>query len=200
VSNVAQPSDGPPELPSDYRAYLRPFRWPLMYGPWALGLIGLAMVGVGLFGDRPTQIALAAIGFGAAMVIAGVLLPRMQGPLELGPSGVKGAVHGLPTALMVAAVTARGVAEEMIPANEPDRDRKVDEAVGRAASHWILAEGFGERVGRPTSADLGRWAVEALEREFDSGRMWTEAERLRWWRAKLQEEVLRRKPPADQDN
>jgi hypothetical protein len=137
VSDVAQANDGPPELPSDYREFRRAYRWPLLYGPWALGLVGVVMVGIGLFGDRPGEVALTAIGFGAAMVIASVLLPRMQGPLELGPGGVKGAVHGLPAAFMVAAVTAREVAEDMIPANEPDRDRKVDKAVERAARHWV---------------------------------------------------------------
>lgn len=129
-----EPRGVPAELPSDYRAFRRPFRWPLMYGPWALALIGLVMVGIGLFGDRPGEVALAAIGFGAAMLIAGVLLPRMQGPLELGPSGVKGAVHGLPMAFMVAAVTAREAAEQAIPADEPDKERKVNEVVGHTLS------------------------------------------------------------------
>jgi hypothetical protein len=72
-----EPRGVPAKLPSDYRAFRRPYRWPLLYGPWALGGIGLVMLGVGLFVDRPGQVALAAIGFGAAMVIAGVLLPRM---------------------------------------------------------------------------------------------------------------------------
>jgi hypothetical protein len=74
-----------PELPSDYQELRRSYRWPLSYGLWALGIIGL--IGVRLFADRPGEIALAGIGFGAAMVIAGVLLPRMHGQLELGPSG-----------------------------------------------------------------------------------------------------------------
>ena len=83
--------DDTADLPSDYQAFRRSYRWPLSYGPWALGVIGLILIGVGLFADRPGEVALAAIGFGAAMVIAGVLLPRMHGQLELGPSGVKGA-------------------------------------------------------------------------------------------------------------
>lgn len=136
-----EPRGVPAELPADYRAFRRPYRWPLLYGPWVLGLIGVVMAGVGLFGDRPGEVALAAIGFGSAMLIAGVLLPRMQGPLELGPSGVKGAVHRLPAAFMVAAVTAREVAERTIPADEPDRNRRVDElvdeAVGRTARHLV---------------------------------------------------------------
>jgi hypothetical protein len=110
---------------------------PLSYGPWALGIIGLILIGVGLFADRPGEIALAGIGFGAAMVIAGVLLPRMHGQLELGPSGVKGVVQGLPEALMVtAAMTAREVAEATIPADEPEKERKVNEAVGRVVTDW----------------------------------------------------------------
>jgi hypothetical protein len=128
----------PSELPADYQAFKRAYRWPLLYGPWVLGLIGLVMIGVGLFVDRPGQVALTSIGFGAAMLIAGVLLPRMQGQLELGPSGVKGAVHALPAAFMAAAVTtARKVAEETIPEDEPEKERKVNEAVGRAANYWV---------------------------------------------------------------
>jgi hypothetical protein len=88
---MSEDDDVAPELPSDYQELRRSFRWPLSYGPWALGIIGLILIGVGLLADRPGEVALAAIGFGAAMVFAGVLLPRMHGQLELGPSGVKGA-------------------------------------------------------------------------------------------------------------
>jgi hypothetical protein len=130
-----RPSGMPAELPSDYRAFRRAYRWPLLYGPWALGLVGLVMIGFGLFVDRPGPVAVTSIGFGAAMVIASVLLPRMQGPLELGPSGVKGAIHGLPTPFMVATV-AREAAEQAIPADEPDKERKVDEVVGHTVSEF----------------------------------------------------------------
>jgi len=129
--------DVAPELPLGYQELRRSYRWPLSYGPWALGIVGLILIGVGLFADRPGEIALAAIGFGAGMVIAGVLLPRMHGQLELGPSGVKGAVQGLPEAFMVtAAMTAREVAEATIPAEEPEKERKVNEAVGRVVTDW----------------------------------------------------------------
>jgi hypothetical protein len=130
-----EPSGVPPELPTDHRAYLRPFRWPLMYGPWALGVIGLMMIAAGLFLDRPSPVALTVIGFGAAMIIAGVLLPRMRGTVELGPSGVKGAVEGLPEALMLVAVTAKEAAEQAIPEDAPDKERKVNEVVGHTVSY-----------------------------------------------------------------
>jgi len=202
VSDVAQPSDGPPELPSDYRAFRRPYRWLLVYGPWALAVLGVALIGVGLFADRPGEVALAAIGFGAAMSITGVLLPRMQGPLELGPSGVKGAVHGLPAAFMVAAVTAREVAEDMIPANEPDRDRKVDRAVERAANHWVNMQSLRLFLDEPRpekwGPDYGRWAGDGLREMLASDRLWTEEDWTRFFRAKRHEEELRRKPPHDQ--
>ena len=134
---MSDDDDVAPELPFDYQELRRSYRWPLSYGPWALGIIGLILIGVGLFADRPGEVALAAIGFGAGMVLAGVLLPRMHGQLELGPSGVKGAVQGLPEALMVtAAMTAREVAEATIPADEPEKERKVNEAVGRVVTDW----------------------------------------------------------------
>jgi len=193
VSDVAQPSDGPPKLPSDYRAFLRPFRWPLMYGPWALGLIGLAMVGVGLFGDRPTEIALAAIGFGAAMVIASVLLPRMQGPLELGPSGVKGAVHGLPTAFMVAAVTAREVAEEMIPADEPDKERRVNEVVGHTLSEVVDAWFYQDMTTDTYSQALKGIAEEKRTAQVEALRRFMDGVTVR----KPEEAAKKANPPTD---
>jgi hypothetical protein len=138
-----EPNDVAPELPSDSQEFRRSYRWLLLYGPWALGVIGLVMVAVGLFADRPGEVALAAVGFGAAMVIAGVLLPRMHGPLELGPGGVKGAVEGLPQALMLVAV-AREAAEQAIPADEPDKERKVNEVVGVTLSELVT---FAEESG-----------------------------------------------------
>jgi hypothetical protein len=200
------PRDTPVELPADYRAFRRAYRWPLLYGPWALGLVGLGMVGIGLFGDRPGEVALATIGFGAAMVIASVLLPRMQGQLELGPSGVKGAVHGLPAPFMVAAATAREVAEATIPADEPDRDRKVDEAVGRAASYWVLPAQRHTDLGPVTGEDVGRWAIEAVDLMLATGQRWTDEDWRRWFQARHREHAersrrheRRRKPPDDQD-
>lgn len=194
-----EPSGVPAELPADYEAFRRAYRWPLLYGPWALGVIGLVMIGVGLFVDRPGGVALTSIGFGAAMLIAGVLLPRMQGQLELGPSGVKGAVHGLPAPFMVATVTAREVAEETIPADEPDRDRKVNEAVGRVASHWVPLWNLRMFLDSPIRGDEAVWAGEGLRQLLASEREWTQEDWFAWLRAKRQEEKLRRNPPHDQD-
>jgi hypothetical protein len=67
------------ELPRDYQAFRRSYRWLLLYGPWALVVLGPVLIAVGLFVSRPGEVAIAAIGFGAAMFIAGVLLPRMGG-------------------------------------------------------------------------------------------------------------------------
>jgi len=135
--------DNLPELPSDYLAFRRSYRWLLSYGPWALTALGVALVGVGLFADRPGEVALAAIGFGAAMCIAGVALPRMRGLFELGPSGVKGAIEGLPEALRLVAATAKEAAKQAIPADEPEKERRVDEVVGRTTS-WFVKETLAE--------------------------------------------------------
>jgi hypothetical protein len=37
--------DDMPELPSDYQAFRRSFRWLLLYGPWAFAALGLALRG-----------------------------------------------------------------------------------------------------------------------------------------------------------
>jgi hypothetical protein len=76
--------DLPPELPLDYRHLRRSYRWPLAYGPWALGIVGIGLIGVGLLANRPGEVLLTAMGFGSAMVIASVLLPRAQGRLNWG--------------------------------------------------------------------------------------------------------------------
>jgi hypothetical protein len=141
---MAEPSDGPPELPFDYRAFRRSYRWLLLYGPWALAVLGVTLIGIGLFANRPGEVALAAIGFGAAMFIAGVLLPRMRGPVELGPSGVKGAIEALPSSLMYVA-GARKAADHAIATDEPDRDRKVNEIVGLTMTELLTAISESER-------------------------------------------------------
>jgi hypothetical protein len=187
VTDVVEPSDGPPELPSDYRAFRRSYRWLLLYGPWALAVLGVALIGVGLFADRPGEVALAAIGFGAAMFIAGVLLPRMRGPVELGPGGVKGAVEGLPQALMLLEV-AREAAEQAIPADEPDRDRRVNEVVGQTMADFVVHELEGIDVRVVEVKQPSRPAVSvAMRRRIEEAR-------------KREEAAKESDPPPDRDS
>ena len=214
---MSEDYDVAPELPSDYQELRRSYRWPLSYGPWVLGIIGLSLIGVGLFSDRPGEVALAAIGFGAAMVFAGVLLPRMHGQLELGPSGVKGAVQGLPEALMVtAAMTAREVAEATIPANEPEKERKVNEAVGRVvtdwdrlASHNIVRLHGPFEISAPTPGPFdwlmtdtmgvsfgGLWRY--LEKEKGPIETWTDDDWKLWFNLKLKERKLNQDRPQEE--
>jgi hypothetical protein len=189
-----EPSGVPAELPSDYQEFRRAYRWPLLYGPWALGFIGLVMVAVGLFVDRPGEVALAAIGFGAAMLIAGVLLPRMRGPLEFGPGSVKGAVEGLPQALMLVEVT-REAAEQAIPEDAPDKERKVDELMGHTLSE--LAERWYRDLTARTYAQADKGIPEHVRR----ARM--EAIRRRVYEAaarKGEEATKEANPHGDQDS
>jgi hypothetical protein len=187
-----KPNGGPTELPSDYREFRRSYRWLLLYGPWALSFIGLLMVAIGLFADRPGEVALTAIGFGAAMFIAGVLLPRMRGPLEFGPGGVKGAIEGLPLALMVAAV-AREAAEQAIPEDAPDKERKVNEVVGHTVSElpftiWqanVTDEIYSQAV-RGIPEKTRRARMEAMRRRLDEAAARKREEDAR------NEEILRR--------
>jgi hypothetical protein len=205
---MSDDDDVAPELPFDYQELRRSYRWPLSYGPWALGIIGLILIGVGLVADRPGEVALAAIGFGAGMVIAGVLLPRMHGQLELGPSGVKGAVQGLPEALMVtAAMTAREVAEATIPAEEPEKERKVNEAVGRVVTDWdrIASQNLGSFAGAGISIlrspgpfdwltidQLGEGSGirRLVEKERGPIENWSDDDWIFWFRMKLKERHL----------
>jgi hypothetical protein len=126
--------DDMPELPSDYQAFRRSYRWLLLYGPWAFAALGLALIGVGLFADHPSEVAVAALGIGAAMFGAGVLLPRMRGPVEIGSSGVKAVIERVPRAMMLVAVTAKQAAEQAIPADAPDKERRVNDVV----EHTVL--------------------------------------------------------------
>jgi hypothetical protein len=142
MSDVAQPSDGPPEPPSDYRAFRRSYRWQLLYGPWALAVLGLALIGVGLLADRPGEVAVTAITLGVVMVLAGVLLPRMGGPVEIGTSGVKGDVESLPQALRFVDTGARLAAEQLITPGA-DKERKVEEVVKR-----VVEREFPQKVWR----------------------------------------------------
>jgi hypothetical protein len=155
MSEPTQMNHRPSDSRSGYQEFRRSYRWLLLYGPWGLAVIGAALVGIGLFADRPGEVALSAIGFGAAMLIAGVLLPRMHGQLEVGPSGVKGAVSGIPEALMLAAATAKQVAEETIPADEPNKEQKVNEAIGRTISPQLPQ--LAERVEALIAQEHAKW-------------------------------------------
>jgi hypothetical protein len=139
-----QTKDDMPELPSDHQPLRRPYRRLLLYGPWALAFLA-ALVAFGLLVDRAGEVVVAAIGFGSAMFIAVVLLPRMRGPGELGPDGVKGAIEGLSEAMRLVTVTAKEAAEQAIPAQEPDKERRVNEIVGHTAVWYVkdtLAQEF----------------------------------------------------------
>jgi len=61
--------------------------WFALHGPVLLWLSGSAMVGLGLWQSSQTLTA-----FGAVAVIAGILLPRLEGAFELGVQGIKGSL------------------------------------------------------------------------------------------------------------
>jgi hypothetical protein len=190
-----EPSGGRPDLPFEYREFRRSYRWLLLFGPWALAVIGVSLIGVGLFADRPSEVALTAIGFGAAMTIAGVLLPRMRGPVELGPGGVKGAVEGLPEPLMLVAVTAEHVAEQTIPEDAPDKRRKVNEVVGQTMSEFVEHEIEGISLVYPARRPSRQALMAAMRRRAE------QAARRREQAADLQDRVTQEGggQPFDQD-
>jgi hypothetical protein len=110
----------------------------LLGAPWVLVImgVGLILAGVGVFGNRPTAVSVSALGFGAVMAIAGCLLSRISGPVEVSATGVKGNLEAMPREALI---LARSAAEKATPPDEPDRTLKIDSAAFNAVSEWATA-------------------------------------------------------------
>jgi hypothetical protein len=119
--------DGPPR---------RSYAWPMLWGPWACAVAGVAALGFGMVVNSPSAVRVSEITLGALLVVAGALMPRMQGPLELTATGLKGQVDPIPAAI---ALAERAV-ENVIPDDVPNRDERVQDAVGEAVTEMPVAE------------------------------------------------------------
>ncbi len=84
------------------------------YGALGLAIAGLAMLGVGASGVAGVPISLALLPLGFALLIAGVVLPRIEGKFTAGSSGVSAdllAVHKLDTLTYTASAPALATAD-----------------------------------------------------------------------------------------
>ncbi len=64
--------------------------WIVRLGPLALLALGLALLIVSMAVTRTDAIEVAYITLGTVLVIAGILVPRFKGPVEVSTTGVKG--------------------------------------------------------------------------------------------------------------
>src|SRR4051812_46032812 len=63
--------------------------WLVRQGGWILVLVAVALIALAtVFADKEAVAAIFALG-GVALFIVGVLLPRIQGPLKFGPTGLE---------------------------------------------------------------------------------------------------------------
>jgi hypothetical protein len=121
--------------------FRRAYAWPILWGPWVTSITGLVLLVFGMTVNSPVPVRVTALGLGPLTVVAGLLLPRMQGALELSATGFKGQISGIPAALMI----ARRAAENAIPEDVPNRDELAEEAAQRA----VLDTAFGSQYQLP---------------------------------------------------
>jgi hypothetical protein len=133
--NKHKPASGE-EQSSQEGPFRRAYAWPILWGPWVTSVIGLVLLVFGMVGDSPEAVRVTALVLGPLTVVAGLLLPRMQGALELSATGFKGQIDSIPVAL----VLAHRAAEEAIPKGEPDREDRAWEATDRAVRAWLPSE------------------------------------------------------------
>jgi hypothetical protein len=115
--------------PSIRRAYVLH----LLGAPWLLVLLGLGLMLAGVLGNRPSAVAVSALGFGAGMAIVGCLLTRISGPVEVSATGVKGNLDAMPREVLT---IARSAAEKATPEDEPNRALKIDSVAFNTVSEW----------------------------------------------------------------
>jgi hypothetical protein len=115
--------------------FRRAYAWPILWGPWVTSGIGLALLVFGMAVNSPVPVRVTALGLGPLTIVAGLLLPRIQGALELSATGLKGQLDPIPTAL----VFGHRAAEIAIAEDEPNREQRAKEAAVQAvldASLW----------------------------------------------------------------
>jgi hypothetical protein len=102
-------------------------------GPLALCALGLGMVLYAMFVHRPTTLLITSMILGIGTFIAGVVLPRVEGDVEVGTRGMKAGVvsaRAFEGAMKLAvAATAETVAENTIPDEQADKQAQVDRQV-----------------------------------------------------------------------
>jgi len=113
---------------------IRPYRFLARYGPWAMCVLGVLMILMGIFADRESAVLVTLIVLGAGLFVIGISFVRLEGPLELGASGLKTNVQPTiifdPQAFVTTAAAAETVARELLP-DTPDKEEKVNAVVGK---------------------------------------------------------------------
>ena len=105
-------------------------------------LAGGALLGLS-FTTTNSSLALAAMSTSATLFVAGVVLPRATGAVDV--LGAQATITGLPDALGVVGNLAAKVAGAAIPESDPQKPQKVANAVGAAVGPLaaaVTAEGY----------------------------------------------------------
>lgn len=130
---VSKAPENKPEL-------IRPYRFLARYGPWAMCVLGVLMILTGIFADRESAVLVTLIVLGTGLFVIGISFVRLEGPLELGASGLKTNVQPTttfdPQAFVASAAAAETVARELLP-ETPDKEEKVNAVVGKTLRELI---------------------------------------------------------------
>lgn len=113
-------------------------------GGAGLFLVGLLMIVLAVFVEDREAVAVAMVALGAVLVILGVLAPRLEGPLEVGPTG------GLKAHLIATAVEKGLGPDEIERLLEMYERAAEDAAKGRALAAAIIADAV-EQIESPAS-------------------------------------------------
>jgi hypothetical protein len=143
-----------PESPPGHLRWQYLILW--RYGGLCLVLVGLAMMGIGASGIQGVPISMALLSLGFVSLIAGVVLPRIEGKFSAGRGGVAGelmAVHKMDTLVFTASAPALAVAvsDAHIPVDGQTTDRIT------LGDVWDALEQAGFRV---TQAATGKRLLE----------------------------------------
>jgi predicted RNA binding protein YcfA (HicA-like mRNA interferase family) len=97
-------------------------------------LLGVLMILTGIFADRESAVLVTLIVLGTGLFVIGISFVRLEGPLELGATGLKTNVQPTtifdPQAFVATAAAAETVARELLP-DTPDKEEKVNAVVGK---------------------------------------------------------------------
>jgi hypothetical protein len=96
----------------------------------------LVLLVFGMTVNSPVPVRVTALALGPITIVAGLLLPRVQGSLELSATGFKGQIDSVPAAL----VLAQRAAEIAIPEDEPNRDERASDAAWQALKERLHVE------------------------------------------------------------
>jgi len=155
---------GTPESSSGHSRWQYVILW--RYGALGLAVVGLAMMGFGASGLSGVPISLALLPLGFACLIAGVVLPRIEGKFTAGTSGVSAEllpVHKLDSLTYTASAPALAAAQvDVVVHGETatnTADGQIDEWI-KLGDVWDALEGAGFRV---TQGATGKRVLEGPE-------------------------------------